>query len=138
MIGEPETGVVSLRELRDWRDRLAKTDPDDPVTRFDTEGLGPGAARNRMVRGKRWDAGARAGRTVAPAVVAADELLPLNPAEREGSAAVHTEIPKARELVPEPREDEPLSEELDRDGPRANISGKHDRMPVAPQGWPQV
>ncbi len=131
-------GSSASDELRNGSCRLPETDPDDPVALFDPEGFDSRAARDRMVAGQRWDAGARSGNVVAPTVVAADELVTVNPAKREGCAAVHAEVTETSEPVLQSRDDQPLLEKLDRNWLLADIGSKRNGVPVAPQCRPQV
>ena len=67
---------------------------------------------------------------IAPAVVGADDPVPLDPAWRERGSPVDAQVVESLDLAPQPANDHPLIQELDGNRPVVQVFDKGDRVPV--------
>src|SRR4030095_7274128 len=82
------------RELRDVGPRLTQADPYESVALLRFERTGARFGGNRTIRGKRRNACAGTVRSVTPAVISADQLPIVEPAERKRSTPVNAKVVK--------------------------------------------
>ena len=84
-----------------------------------------------------WDADAFSARLIRPAVIGADEGLPLHPAEGERSPPVDAEALIGPHLTGNPADDDLLVQQLDGQGLVRRLFRPADRAPILPQNRPQ-
>jgi hypothetical protein len=127
--------VVELGDIGQGPGRRLQRHPHDPVAL--ERGIDDRARPRRHARGlgELRDRRARAVGAVAPAVVGADDLVPLHTAEGQGRAPVHAHVAKrARHAAGVAPEHEGLAEQRGGVGRARDVGGVRDGMPARAKG----
>ena len=124
--------VVEWGKFRDGRPGLAHANPDDTVPLFGVVFGEARLLRNGMLRRNRGDPCAPAVGIVRPAVVGADDALPLYPSQRDRCSPVNAQVVKRRYAVSQPTDGQALIQKTDGKRPLAHLFAEGDRQPVAP------
>jgi hypothetical protein len=130
---EHPVAVLQFRDLGQGPARLLQRDPDQPVPLLDRERPDPGLGRDRRRVFLLRDGHAPAVGPVAPAVVRADQLVALDPAQRQRRAAVHAQVRHRPRRATGPAPDhQRLPEQIGSQGPVPQLAAERDRMPARP------
>ena len=126
---------AQLGHVRERPARLLQRDPDQAVALDAPERADPRLLRDAGRVGELRDERAGAVRPVVPAVVGADDLVAVDPAERDRSPAVDAEVGDgARRPGRVAVERERLAEEHPAEGLVVQLRRERDRVPAGAQG----
>ncbi len=113
--------------------RFVETNPDQTMALLHMVGFCPRLGGYFTVGGQRGNLHASAVRAVIPAMVGTDELIAIDPPQRQRCAAMEAEIIERRDCAIDTPEHQRLVEELDRHGFVGQIFRPQDGIPKLPE-----